>query len=375
MSDTIYASGGLADNTPALYDGAGDSIISPDDMDRSLKALDKTKNIFDVQNSAKSGEKYTSDDLRTLQELPLQQKIQVTMSRIIEFWNKYPHQIYCSFSGGKDSTVLLDIIRRIYPDTPAVYVDTGLEYPEVREFVKSVPNVIILRPKMSFRQVIETYGYPLISKEVSRQIAAARVKPNGRTAERFIPGNAHDEKYSGFSIVRWREIKDSDIPINDKCCYVMKKNPAKLFEKQSEMHPITGMMACESIARTTVWKKYGCNIFDAKRPLSNPMSFWTEQDVLEYLLQYKLPYASVYGEILRDENGNPYTTGCTRTGCVFCLFGAHAEGEPGRLQKLHDTHPTLFKYCMKPWSEGGLGMKDIIDKFNSLAPKSAHIYY
>ena len=271
--------------------------------------------------------------------------------------------------------MLLDIIRKIYPDTPAVYIDTGLEYPEVKEFVKTIPNVVILRPKMSFRQVISTYGYPLISKEVSRQIAAARVKPDGKTAERFVKGNAHDERYSGFSIVRWGAIKDSDIPINDKCCFVMKKNPAKLFEKETGMHPVTGIMACESITRTTVWKKHGCNIFDAKRPISNPMSFWTENDVLDYLRTYKIPYASVYGDILENEDGTLYTTGCARTGCVFCLFGAHAEKEPGRLQKLKISHPQLYKYCMKPWEEGGLGMKDIIDKFNSLAPKAAHIYY
>ena len=102
---------------------------------------------------------------------------------------------------------------------------------------------------------------------------------------------------------------------------------------------------------------------------------WTENDVLDYLRTYKIPYASVYGDILENEDGTLYTTGCARTGCVFCLFGAHAEKEPGRLQKLKISHPQLYKYCMKPWEEGGLGMKDIIDKFNSLAPKAAHIYY
>lgn len=318
---------------------------------------------------------YTTEDLLALQALPLSMKIQVTTARIIEFWNKYPNKIYCSFSGGKDSTVLLDIIRKVYPDTPAVYIDTGLEYPEVKEFVKTVPNVTILRPEMTFRQVLEKYGYPLISKEVSRQIAAARARPDGKTAKRFIKGNEHDLKYSGFSLVRWAAIKDSDIPINDKCCYIMKKNPAKRYEKETGMHPVTGMMACESITRATVWKKYGCNIFDASRPISNPMSFWTEQDVLEYIKTYGIPYADIYGDILTDDSGNLYTTGCSRTGCVFCLFGAQAEGEPSRLQKLKGSHPTLYKYCMKPWDDGGLGMKVIIDKFNGIAPKAAHIYY
>jgi 3'-phosphoadenosine 5'-phosphosulfate sulfotransferase (PAPS reductase)/FAD synthetase len=82
--------------------------------------------------------------------------------------------VYISFSGGKDSTVLLDIVRRDYPDVPAVFVDTGLEYPEIREFVKKFENVTIVRPTMNFRKVIDTYGYPFFSKEVSNCVAGAR---------------------------------------------------------------------------------------------------------------------------------------------------------------------------------------------------------
>lgn len=109
-----------------------------------------------------------------MQAWPLSRKIQVTQTRIIEWYIKNKGQVYVSFSGGKDSTVLLDLARRIYPDIPAVFVDTGLEYPEIREFVKSIDSVTWLRPKMNFRKVIETYGYPLVSKEISEKIYFAR---------------------------------------------------------------------------------------------------------------------------------------------------------------------------------------------------------
>ena len=118
----------------------------------------------------KKENKYTVADLKAMQAWSLQRKIQVTQTRIIEWYQKNAGKVYVSFSGGKDSTVLLDLARRIYPDIPAVFIDTGLEYPELREFVKTIPNVTWLKPEMNFRKVIETYGYPLISKEVSQKI-------------------------------------------------------------------------------------------------------------------------------------------------------------------------------------------------------------
>ena len=114
--------------------------------------------------------KHQISDLYQMQALPLDIKIRMTEFRIREWYNHYDGDVYCSFSGGKDSTVLLDIIRNtmgVY-DIPAVFADTGLEYPEIRAFVKSVRGVVIVKPKMTFKQVIEKYGYPVISKEVSR---------------------------------------------------------------------------------------------------------------------------------------------------------------------------------------------------------------
>lgn len=116
--------------------------------------------------------KYTNEDLRIMQSWSLERKIQVTQTRIMEWYIKNQGKVYVSFSGGKDSTVLLDLVRRIYPDVPAVFIDTGLEYPELREFVKTIDNVIWLKPSMNFRKVIETFGYPIVSKRIAGYISS-----------------------------------------------------------------------------------------------------------------------------------------------------------------------------------------------------------
>lgn len=115
-------------------------------------------------------------ELQQMQSLPLDLKIRMTQTRIRDWYNHFSGDVYLSFSGGKDSTVLKHIIENtlgVY-DIPSVFCDTGLEYPEIKTFVKGCENVTIIRPKMTFRQVIEKYGYPVISKEVARRVQYAK---------------------------------------------------------------------------------------------------------------------------------------------------------------------------------------------------------
>lgn len=297
-----------------------------------------------------------------LQALPLDVKIQKTKLRIREWYEYYGGNVYVSFSGGKDSTVLLHIVRSMYPDVMAAFVDTGLEYPEVRNYVKSVDNVVWIKPKMNFKQVILKYGYPLISKEVSQKIYEARKTPGGACDKRFDPNGEYATKYGGrFSMARWKWLKDSGIPISHMCCTIMKKNPAKKFEKETGLHPIIGTMTTESALRKSEWLKSGCNAFDSKRPTSKPLSFWSEQDIFEYIVRNDLKISEAYGEIVSDNKEKYYTTKCDRTGCVFCMFGVHLDKEPNRFQRLRLTHKKLWEYCMKPILSGGLGLKEVLE--------------
>lgn len=305
-----------------------------------------------------------------MQSWDLDRKISVSLARIAEFYNKFPHRIYVSYSGGKDSTVLLHLVRRLYPDTPAVFIDTGLEYPELRNLVKTINNVVWIKPEMNFRKVIKKYGYPIISKEVSRDVGRTQKNKgiNSRTGEftysyKSLNGLIFDKNgnKSIYCKEKWKFLLNAPFKVSNLCCDIMKKNPLHKYEKETGFKPIIGTMACESKQRKSHWLHDGCNAFDKKNPSSQPMSFWTEQDVLEYILRYDLQYASVYGDIVQDKKGKYHTTGCQRTGCIFCGFGCHLEKEPNRFQRLKETHPKLWGYCMKPWSDGGLGMKEVLE--------------
>ena len=296
----------------------------------------------------------TENELKMLQNYPLWMKVEKTKARIREWYENYNGEVYVSFSGGKDSTVLLDIVRKMYPDVEAVFSDTGLEFPEIRTFVKSKENITIIKPDKTFKQVITEKGYPIISKSVSNCVRLARknIEDGKETLRvRQIRGL---EKGSKFNKGKWEFLLDAPFKISDECCNELKKKPFKKWEKENKKYPMMATMASEGGVRKEGYLKTGCNSF--KNGKSQPMGFWTEQDVLEYIVINNLEIASVYGDIVKNDKGLWETTGEKRTGCVFCGFGCHLEKEPNRFQRLKQTHPNLYNYCINK-----LGMGEVLD--------------
>lgn len=365
----------------------------------------------------------TKDELKQLQSLPLDMKIWRTKQRIREWVNHYGENgVYVSFSGGKDSTVLLHIVREMYPDIEAVFVNTGLEFPEIQKFAQSFPNVKVLYPNVPFYEVMAQYGYPLISKTVSHNVGVLRRNPDGRVAHNiFAP-----EKRGPFAMFKWKPLSGMDFCLSEKCCDFTKKEPAHKYSRESGKMSITAQMACESKLREKEWLESGCNAFGNDNPVSNPMSFWTEQDILLYIKIHKeemvqeriknieerygcpleeiinpktgeltysrekmTPICEVYGDVVYDcdepeqerfsdvTNMKLRTTGCSRTGCMFCAFGAHLEKGETRFQRLARTHPKQYAFCInggaydpsdglwKP-NKDGLGLGHVFDEINKV---------
>ena len=290
--------------------------------------------------------KHTAEDLKIMQAWPLWKKIQVTQAKIIEWYHRFNGKVYVSISGGKDSAVLLDLARRCFPDIEAVFVDTGLEYPEVREIAMRTSNVTVLRPALRFDEVVKIHGWCYPSKDVAHTIYYAR--KGSKWALDRMKGLGPDGLPNGFKHDRygkWAFLLDAPFVISAKCCDIMKENPLHKFTKISGKHPIIGIMASESYRRKQSWLQTGCNGFYSKQPKSKPLSFWTEQDILQYIRQYNIPIASVYGDIVEDKKGRLSTTGEQRTGCVFCPVGCHLHKE-NRFQRLAKSHPKMHSYCM-----------------------------
>lgn len=214
--------------------------------------------------------------LRQKQSLQLNEKILLSKHRITEFKTKLDN-IFVSFSGGLDSLVLLHLTRSLYPDTPAVFSDTGLEFPEVRDFVKTIPNVITIRPKMSFRQVIEQDGYPVISKEIAQIIAYLRRGTPGKTRDKRR--NQLPQEYHYLTVAPFK--------ISHLCCQHLKKSPFNIYIKETNSFPLIGTRTEESKLRETAYLKHGCNNFIKKS--STPLAFWNNKDIWEYIHQNNIP--------------------------------------------------------------------------------------
>lgn len=284
----------------------------------------------------------TIQELQARQNWTLYQKIDHSVGAIEAFISNTGKTPYVSFSGGKDSTVLVDLIRRfVSRDIKVVFCNTGNEYPEIVRFVRNTDNVTIIRPEITVREVIGKYGFPLISKEQASYIREVRNTKSPYLKEKRLNGKKVKGLFTGKISDRWQFLVNAPFMVSEKCCECLKKRPFRKYEKETGEVPILGVMASESDLRKHQYiKRGGCNSFKETHLVSYPMSIWTDTNIWEYIRLFNIPYSPIYD-----------IPGVEQTGCMFCGFGAHVE-KVSRFERIYNLYPKAYNVFMNYQNNG-----------------------
>lgn len=274
-------------------------------------------------------------ELRRLQKQPYEWKVEHAKDVVREFVeHEGVNGVYVSFSGGKDSLVLLHLVRSIYPDVLAVFANTGIEFPEQVKFVRTFPNVTEVYPIKHFPKIIKEDGIVYPSKEVAMYIRDA--KKGGRYAVNGLRGLDPEGRKKRYKarFKKWAYLMDCDVKISPDCCELMKERPLRDYEKMNGKSPIIGTRAQESFRRAVGWMKSGCNSFNGKRYKSTPLALWLEDDVLRYIDENSIRLSPMYTD-----------GGMSRTGCMFCPVPI-AHGDYKNIEYARVHHPKLYETIM-----------------------------
>ncbi|HEY0068835.1 MAG TPA: phosphoadenosine phosphosulfate reductase family protein [Chloroflexia bacterium] len=293
--------------------------------------------------------------LKLYQSLSLDSKIRYAQRMIEQVLARHKAPVVC-WSGGKDSTVLLHLVKQYVPDIPVVFNDTGVEFPETRVFVQSLTqawniNLHVARPKHGegFWEVSERYGWPILGKEQSANIERGRRKV---ATELGGSNNSHETRSNGFiSLDQLQDIEgldklsdmervlvSYDVDVSTRCCNFLKERPTKELELSLGVDcKILGIMASESRRRALLWIDHTDYFYNKRYYTStqgiwkaSPISIWLESDIWAYHERYNIPHCEIYDK------------GHDRNGCWTCAMGVKF----GQLERLRKSHPQLFDYLI-----------------------------
>lgn len=290
--------------------------------------------------------------------MSLEQKVTEACHRIEDLWHETGGHCYVSFSGGKDSTVLLALIKLcedVYTlpigGIPAVFSNTGIELTVTYNFVKWVKdnyysNVQIIRPSVSFDWVLKTKGKPLKSKLKSEYIGRYQRGTRSKCVmQNLVLGVTNSGKQT------WKiRLGDKDMHmLNDAfpikasgaCCHYLKKEPFSRYLEENGIRGFaTGMRAGEGGARElnmSVRENKGlsriCTTVSKKGIIKkSPLIDWTDEDLEEFIDKYNVPLSDAYTKY-----------GFRRTGCMSCPFSLQLDHD---LEYLYHHEPNRYKASM-----------------------------
>ncbi len=321
-----------------------------------------------------------------MQALPYEVKIKRAELRAREYIEKLDDmELNAHVSvGGLDSIVLLLFLRHIGIDVPAISV-SALEDKSIQRIHREL-GVISIPPGKPKVQILQEYGFPVISKKIAGRIDTLQrpTEKNKTVRHAIITGECgaqgHYAKNSHMKLPqKWLELfagyenetenvnyKIAPFKVSNKCCLYMKEQPCDRWAKEHKSRPYLGLMASEGGQREEALTEHGCNYFGKGVIRSAPFAPFLRQDLLQLALDLKAPVPEIYGTIERSPDGTLYTTGAQRTGCSMCGFGVHMETRPHRFDRLRVRNPKewefwMYRCCTDPETGEKFGWGRVLD--------------
>lgn len=327
------------------------------------------------------------------QSLPYEAKVihATRIAREFEDWSVEHNKNLCVSIGGLDSITLYYFLKSIGIDVTPVSVSI-IEDKSNQEIHKQIPGMVFLKPLKSKTQVIKEFGFPVISKEKAGKIQMLQRPTEKNATVRHAIMTGECGELGKFKTIatgsrmrlpqKWLNIFGG--PENDKygtdyrtapfkvspdCCYWMKERPAHDWQKANNMVPYLGLMASEGGQREKSLTRNGCNYYGKTTVRSCPFAIFDRQDLLQLALDLNVPVPKIYGEIVRDSNGELRTTRAQRTGCSMCGFGIHIEHRPHRFDRLREDNLKEWYFWMYTMGWGkvldyiGIGWEDIVIEY------------
>lgn len=271
-------------------------------------------------------------------EFLLQDRIQKIQS--IDEKYDLKNKAYISFSGGKDSTVLHYLIDVALPGNkiPRVFLNTGIEYKYIVDFVRQISaedeRIKIISPKQNIREVLEKYGYPFKSKEHSQKVELYQHSGMTKTVSDYL-GNGNKKTFLCPDRLKYQFSKDFFLKISDKCCFKMKKKVAEDFAKENNRPiAITGVRQSEGGSRQSM---RGCTTFTGDKLHKFHPLFPMENDWIDWFIQEnKIELCRLYYPPFNFK----------RTGCKGCPFDLNLQRD---LIVMENLIPSERKQCELIW--------------------------
>ena len=259
--------------------------------------------------------------------------------------NKYGEDnFYLSFSGGKDSTILHYLLDMALPgnNIPRVYVNTGIEYIYIYEFVKEMANndkrIVIISPTNNIKRTLKEYGYPFKSKQHSHDLMVYQNSGMCKTVRKYLGIEKGSNIIKCPNVLKYQFTNNFNINISDKCCLKMKKEPVHKWEKENNKPiAITGMRAEEGGQRASI---KNCILTDKQGKLKkfHPLIKVNEEFEEWFINKFNIKICKLYYP--------PFSF--KRTGCKGCPFALDLQEQLTIMEKLLPNERKQCEYIWEP---------------------------